>query len=109
MNKYEILEDSHEENQEVYDEREKLATGAASRAGMIVGASVCVLLVFISKPVLHIPEIALVGWLVYFTMMGSSNIVLYKELRNRSKLIRGIIEIALAVAFAAALVIKSVV
>lgn len=61
------------------------------------------------EQIFHIPEIGLVGWLVYFAMQGSSNIVLYKDLKNRRNLIWGIIEIAFAVAFAVVLVIRSVV
>ena len=108
MRKEEILKRSREENEGRHDEREMLAFGTASRVGMLVGAFVSVLLVLASKLLFQIPEIALVGWLVYFSMQGSSNIVLYMKLKNRGKLIWGIIEIALALAFAIALIVKSV-
>ena len=109
MNKDEVLKMSREENEGRHDEREIIAFGTASRVGMLVGALVCVLLVFASELLFHIPEIGPVGWLVYFAMQGSSNIVLYKDLKNRRNLIWGIIEIAFAVAFAVVLVIRSVV
>ena len=109
MNKDEVLKMSREENEGRHDEREIIAFGTASRTGMLVGALVCVLLVFASELLFHIQEIGLVGWLVYFAMQGSSNIVLYKDLKNRRNLIWGIIEIAFAVAFAVVLVIRSVV
>ncbi len=109
MNKDEVLKMSREESEGRHDEREIIAFGTASRVGMLVGALVCVLLVFASGLLFHIPEIGLVGWLVYFAMQGSSNIVLYKDLKNRRNLIWGIIEIAFAVAFAVVLVIRSVV
>lgn len=109
MNKNEILKMSREENEGRHDEREIFAFGAASRVGMLVGALVCVLLVFASELLVHIPEIGLVGWLVYFAMQGSSNIVLFKDLKKCRNLIWGIIEIAFSVAFAVVLVVKSVV
>ena len=109
MNKDEVLKMSREENEGRHDEREIIAFGTASRAGMLVGALVCVLLVFASELLFHIPEIGLVGWLVYFAMQGSGSIVLYKKLKNRRNLIWGIVEIIFAIAFATALVVKSVV
>ena len=109
MNKEEILKMSREENEGRHDERETLAHGAASRVGMLVGAIICLVLVLASAFLFHIPEIGLVGWLVYFAMQGSGNVVLYKDLRIRRNLIWGIIEIVFAVAFAVALVIGSVV
>lgn len=109
MNKEEVLKMSREENAGRHDEREMIAFGTASRVGMFVGALVCVLLVLASKFLFRNPEIGLVGWLVYFTMQGSSNMVLYKDLKIRRNLIWGIIELACAVAFVVVLVVKSVV
>lgn len=42
MNKDEVLKMSREENEGRHDEREIIAFGTASRAGMLVGALVCV-------------------------------------------------------------------
>ncbi len=109
MNKDEILKMSREENEGRHDEREMIAYGTASRVGMLVGALLCVLLVLASEFIFHIPEIGLVGWLVYFAMQGSGNIVLYKNLKIRRNLIWGIIELVFAVAFVVVLVVKSVV
>lgn len=109
MNKEEILKLSREENEGRRDEREMIAYGTASRTGMLVGAIICAILVFASKLLFHIPEIGLVGWLEYFAMQGSGNIVLFKNLKNRQNLIWGIIEIVFAVAFSIALIVKSVV
>ena len=109
MNKDEILKMSREENDGRHDEREMMAYGTASRVGMLVGAIICAVLVFASELLFHIPEIGLVGWLVYFAMQGSGNIVLFEKLKSRRNLIWGIIEIVFAVAFAVALVIRSVV
>lgn len=109
MNKDEVLKMSREENEGKHDEREIIAFGTASRVGMLVGAFVCVLLVFASELLFNIPEIGLVGWLVYFAMQGSSNIVLFKVLKSRRNLVWGIIEIVFAVAFGVVLVLKSVV
>lgn len=109
MNKEEILMRSQQENKGKLDEREIAAFGKASRVGMLVGALLCVTLILVGEFVLNIPELALVGWMVYFAMQGSSNIVLYKHLKTRTKLIYGIIEIVFAVAFAAVIVLKAVV
>ena len=109
MNKEEILKMSREENEGRHDECEMMAYGTASRVGMLVGAIICAVLVFASELLFHIPEIGLVGWLVYFAMQGSGSIVLYKKLKNRRNLIWGIVEIIFAMAFATALVVKSVV
>ena len=107
MNKDEVLKMSREENEGRHDEREIVAFGTASRVGMLIGALVCVLLVFARELLFHIPEIGLVGWLVYFSIQGSSNIVLFRDLKKRRNLIWGIIEIAFAVAFAVVLVIRT--
>lgn len=109
MNKEDILKMSQNENKGKLDEREMAVFGKASRVGMLVGALGCVVLIFVSGFVLNMPELALAGWMVYFAMQGSSNIVLYKHLKTRSKLIYGIIEIILAVAFAVSVVIKAMV
>lgn len=109
MNKDEILRKSREDNEGRHDEREMLAFGTASRVGMLVGALICVALVLSSEFLFHIPEIGLVGWLVYFSMQGSSNIVLYRNLQNRMHLWWGLIEIAVAIVFVVVLIIKSVV
>lgn len=109
MNRDEVLRKSRAENEGRHDEREMLAFGTASRVGMLVGAFICVALVLASEFLFHIPEIGIVGWLVYFGMQGSSNIVLYRNLQNRMNLCWGLIEIAVAIAFAVVLLIKSVV
>ena len=108
MNKDEILKISQQENKGKLDERELAAFGKASRVGMLVGGLLCVALILVSEFVLNMPELALVGWMVYFAMQGSSNIVLFKYLKTPFKLIYGIIEIALAVTFAVAIVFKAV-
>lgn len=108
MNKEEILKKSQEENRGKLDEREKTVFGAASRIAMIVGAVICVLLVLLGELVLDSPELAFVGWMIYFAMQGSSNIVLFKHLRKRVKLVYGVVEIVFAIAFAVALVIMAV-
>lgn len=108
MKKEEILERSRQENKGKLDEYEMAVFGKASRVGMLVGALICVSLVLVAEFVLNMPEIALVGWLVYFAMQGSSNIVLYKHLRTKTKLIYAVIEILFALAFAVTIVLKTV-
>lgn len=109
MNKEEILKMSQQENKGKLDEREEVVYGMASRVGMLVGALLCVVLVFVSEFILNMPELALTGWMVYFAMKGSSDMVLYRHLKIRSKLIYGIVGIVFAVAFAVALVWKAMV
>lgn len=99
MKKEEILQKSREENKGKLDERELAVFGRASRIGMLAGALLCVVLVLVGELVLEEPIISLTAWMVYFTMQGSSNLVLYKHLKNRAKLIYGIVEIIFAIAF----------
>ncbi|MBQ9743047.1 MAG: hypothetical protein IJV88_05180 [Ruminococcus sp.] len=107
MNKDEILRRSQQENKGKLDERERDVFGKASRVGMLVGALLCVALVLVSEFLLDVPELGLAGWMVYFAMQGSSNIVLFLNLKNRSKLIYGIVEIIFSVAFAVAVIMKA--
>ena len=109
MNKEEILKMSQQENKGKLDEREMAVYGRASRLGMCVGALLCVALVLVSEFILNMPELALAGWMVYFAMQGSSNMVIYRHLKIRSKLIYGIVGMVFAVAFAAAIVWKAMV
>ena len=106
MNKEEILQKSQQENKGKLDERELAVYGKASQVGMLVGGLLCAALIFVSAFVFNGSELALVGWMVYFAMQGSSNIVLYKHLRTRSKLIYGIVEIVFAITFAVVIVFK---
>jgi len=108
MNKEEILRMSRQENKGKPDEREAAALGQASRVGMAVGGLLCAVLILVSGFFWNKPEMALVGWTVYFAMAGSGNIVLFKHLKARKKLIRGAAQIALAAVFAAATVFKAV-
>lgn len=108
MNKEEILKMSQQENKGRPNEFEMVVLGRASRVGMLVGALICVSLVLVSKLFLNMPELGLVGWMVYFAMQGSNDIVLYKYLKTRSKLVYGILGIIIAVVFAVAIVFKTV-
>ena len=108
MNKEEILKMSQQENKGKLDERELVVLGKASRVGMLIGALLCIALILVSQFVLDMPELALVGWMVYFVMQGSSNLVLFKHLKTRLKLIYGIVEIVFAVVFAVTIVFKVV-
>lgn len=108
MNKDEILKMSQRENKGKFDERELDAFGKASRVGMLVGALLCVVLAFVSDVVFDMHELALAGWMLYFAMEASNNIVLFRYLKKRSNLIYGIIGILIAVVFAVAIVFKAV-
>lgn len=105
MNKEEILKMSQLENKGREDERELQALGKASRVGMIVGAILCVIMVVIWR-VIDIPELALASLLVYFSMQGSKDILMYYYLKERSKLVFGIIGIICSIVFAVGLVCK---
>jgi len=108
MNKEDILSKSRLENKGRLDERELIAYGKASRVGMLVGGLVCAVLIFAGEFLLHMPEVGFVGWLVYFAMLGADNITLWRELKDRRKLIYGAAELLFAVLFAAVLVGKAV-
>ncbi|MBE5780960.1 MAG: hypothetical protein E7328_03980 [Clostridiales bacterium] len=99
---------SQQENKGKLDERELAVFGKASRIGMLVGGLLCVALVLLSEFVFNMPELALAGWMVYFAMQGSSNLVMYQHLRSRSKLMYGMIDVVCAAAFAVAMVLKAV-
>ena len=105
MNKEEILKLSQQENKGKPDERELNAIGKASRVGMAVGGVLCVILVLVSRHILNRPEIAFAGWMIFFAMQGSNEFVLYSQLKSRSKLVCGIIDILFAVVCAVAMVI----
>lgn len=107
MDKEEILNKSRQENKGRLDERELAAFGKASRISMFVGGLLCAALIFVSEFVFNMPELALAAWMMFFAMQGSSNIALYKYLKIRSKLIYSVVEIALAVAFAVVIAIKT--
>ena len=100
MNKDEILKMSQQENKGKPDELEVAAFGKASRVGMLVGALLCVVFVLVGTLVLDMPELAFASWTVYFSILGSNSIVMYKHLKTRSKLICGIVDIAFAVLYA---------
>ena len=108
MEKEAILQMSREENEGKRDEREMAAVSAASAMGMLAGGLVCILLVFVGRYVVNIPEISFAGWMVYFAMYGGNNLALYKSLGNRRNLVWGIVSIVLSVAFGAAIVLKNV-
>ncbi|MBQ9784352.1 MAG: hypothetical protein IJW29_02515 [Clostridia bacterium] len=109
MEKDEILKKSREENAGKHDEREMAAFGAASKVGMLVGCLICVALTLVSSIHPNAAEIGLVGWLLYFAMQGSHSIALFVKLRSRKRLVYGVVELLLAVAFAVALVFKALV
>lgn len=105
MNKEEILMKSRQENVGKPDELEVAAFGKASRVGMFVGGVICIILVLVSRWILGRGDIALAGWMIYMAMQGSSNLVLYKNLKTKEKLISGIICTVFAVLFLVAFVI----
>lgn len=106
MNKEEILKMSQQESKGKLDERELVVLGQAARVGMLVGAFLCIALILVSDFVLNMPELSWAGWMVYFAMQGSSNLILFKHLKTRRKLIYGIVEIVLVIVFAIAIVTK---
>ncbi len=108
MRNEEILEKSREENSGKLDERETGALGKASYVGMVTGAILCALLVVVSEFILDLPVIGYAAWMIWFAMRGSANIALFKNLKEKKKLIFGIIEFVIAAAFGACIVLKSV-
>lgn len=108
MEKEEILRRSQLESKGKPDELENYALGAASRVGMVTGAAVCVLLVLVSRYALDVPELALAGWMVLFAMQGSGNLTMYRHLKTKKKLVLGLVEVAFAIVFAVATVVKAV-
>ena len=100
MNREEILAKSRQENKGKPDELEIMAFGKATRTGMYVGGVICIILVIVSRWVIDRQELALASWMIYMAMQGASNIVLYKHLKSKEKLISAIICTLVAVVFA---------
>ena len=109
MNKEDILKKSRMENKGKHDECEMAAFAKANRAGMVVGSLLCIALVVAGELLFKTPEISWVGWLVYFAIQGSNNLVLWKHLKSRKHIIYGIVELLLAAAFAVVIVLKNLV
>ena len=99
MEKDEILELSRKENDGTHDEMALAAFGAAAKAGMLCGAIVCMVLVLLSEFLFHVKEIAIVGWLVYFSMYSTCYTVLYSKLKQKAMLARAIVTLIAALAF----------
>lgn len=105
MNKEDILAKSRQENIMNGDEREVTALNNASGVGMIVGGFICIILALVSKNVFKCPEVAFAALLVFFAMRGSQDIAYCVKLKERKRLVQGILELTMAVAFAVGLVI----
>ena len=108
MDREEILKRSRRENEGGRDEYEAAAADAASKIGMAAGAPACVVMVFLGSIVLHLPQVSFAGWTVYFAMFAARHLVMYKKLERREYLTWGIICLAAAVGFCAAVVLVSV-
>ena len=78
MNKEDILEKSRQE-------------GKTARMGMLVGGVICLVLSELSWMIWDRPDIFCVSWMIYLAMIGSNNLVLYKHLKQESKLLLGIL------------------
>ena len=71
----------------------------------IVGGFICIILALVSKNVFKCPEVAFAALLVFFAMRGSQDIAYCVKLKERKRLVQGILELTMAVAFAVGLVI----
>ena len=91
MNKEEILEKSRREQAGGTDELETQAIIKAGNVGMLAGGLICVLLAFISRWLLNRFDYALVGLMIYFSMLAVTYLVTYKLIKKKMKLITGII------------------
>lgn len=105
MNKEEILALSRKENAGQADERETQALGLAARVGIMGGVIACVMLAFAGRVIFKNPEIGFAGWFVYFAILGSRSLVLYKHLKKRGDLVWTILGFLLAAFFAAMLLV----
>ena len=103
MKRDEILAKSRRENEGSCDEREMAAIGSAAKVGMLVGGILCAVLVFVSEVLFNNPGLSLAAWLVYFAMRGSHDITFCAKLKERKRLLPGVIELIAAVVFAVAL------
>ena len=106
MNKEDILKLNRADTKGQLDEREKQVLGVSSRVGLIGGSIACFMLTFMSKFLLHNIEACYAGWVVYFAMLTSRNIVLYVNLKKIRDLFWGLFALAFAVIFVIALIMK---
>jgi len=107
MNKEEILEQNRKDNSGKLDERETEALGKASYVGMVTGLILCAALVIISEFILNLPVLGYAAWMVWFAMHGSQNVVLFKKLKEKKRLVYAVIEFILAAAFCVCIFLRS--
>lgn len=98
MNKDEILEKSRKENK-AQDERERLTLAQAGRIATAVGGCVCAVIILLDAVLSDAPSFA--AWAVYLSMTGTTLLVKFIKLRKKHELIFGVLQLALAAAFLA--------
>ena len=107
MNKEEILEQNRKDNSGKLDEREIEALGTASYVGMVTGIILCAALAIVSEFILNLPALGHAAWMVCFGMNGSQNVVLFKKLKEKKRLVYAVIEFILAATFCVCIFLRS--
>ena len=96
MEREEILAKSREENKD-RDERVQSAMDQGGSLASAVGGLVCALVLLLDAVLAKHVNFGV--WSVYFSMIGTKNLVQFAKLRRRRDLIAGVIEAVLAIGF----------
>jgi hypothetical protein len=97
MDKDTILKLSRKEHENNAGEWELFIQNKANTIGHRVGLIVCVILALADDFLFHTRVIGMAAWIVYFAMVGSAYLILYRNNRRKSKLIFGILMILCAI------------
>lgn len=97
MDKDTILKLSRQENENKAGEWEISISNKANTLGRRIGLAICVLLALADDFLFHTRAVGMAAWIVYFAIVGSTELVLYHHNRRKSKLIFGILMILCAI------------
>lgn len=103
MDKEQVLKMSRQENTRGKDEWEQSVDTKAGDISAVVGLFVCLLLVFVAAPILDNHQLAQGAWMVYFAMLGSSNLYKYLKTKKKTKLLGAVLQLFCAIGYLALL------
>ena len=97
MDKDTILKLSRKEHENNAGEWELFIQNKANTIGHRVGLIVCVILALADDFLFHTRVIGMAAWIVFFAIVGSTDLVLYHYYRKKAKLIFAIVMILCAI------------
>ena len=99
MDKETILKKSREENLGGMDEWELAIEAKSAKISRVVGLVACMILVFVAAPLLDNRPLAQGAWMVYFSMLGSSDLYMYMKTKKKRKLLWAVLELFCVVGY----------